>query len=77
MFTRDADFSALAERALFVDKAFQKLYIQVDEEGSEAAAATGMYMQMIFEIQGDAPEKISKFYVFSGYYDVTFGTDAS
>lgn len=41
LFSRDdSDLSGIAED-LFVSKAVQKAYINVDEKGSEAAAATG------------------------------------
>lgn len=44
MFTDFADFSALANVPLLVNQVYQKIYIHVDEEGSEAAAATGMHV---------------------------------
>ena len=39
-----ADFSAMAEQPLFINKVIQKAYIEVDENGSEAAAATAIGM---------------------------------
>ncbi|XP_053317118.1 neuroserpin [Spea bombifrons] len=43
IFTRQADLSAISENQdLFVDKAVHKSYLEINEEGSEAAAATGM-----------------------------------
>jgi len=42
MFSADADFSKLCDTEVFVSKVIQKAKIEVDEEGSKAAAATGM-----------------------------------
>lgn len=40
-----ADFSGMSRRKLIIDQALQKTYIKVDEEGTEAAAATGISMR--------------------------------
>lgn len=43
MFTNDADFSDMLQQAVPLDisSVVQKAYIQVNEEGTTAAAATG------------------------------------
>jgi serpin B len=39
-FDNDANFSAMAEEPLFISKVEQKSYVDVDEQGTEAAAVT-------------------------------------
>lgn len=41
MFEEQANFGRLATQPLYVDKVIQKIFIEVDEKGSEAAVATG------------------------------------
>jgi serine protease inhibitor len=43
MFNTQANFSGISNSPLRVDKATQKAFIEVNEEGSEAAAVTGKY----------------------------------
>jgi serpin B len=44
VFTRNADFSGMAKEQLFFSEVFHKAFIAIDEEGTEAAAATGILM---------------------------------
>lgn len=41
MFEDNADFTRLSNIPLKVSQALQKIFIEINEEGSEAAAATG------------------------------------
>ena len=43
-FDDDADFSAMADEPLFVSKVKQKSFVEVNEEGTEAAAVTTVTM---------------------------------
>ncbi|XP_050534393.1 serpin B3-like isoform X2 [Daktulosphaira vitifoliae] len=42
MFTPSADFSGITDVPIFANKAFHKAFIDVDEKGTEAAAASGI-----------------------------------
>jgi len=47
-FTRDADFSGMtARRDLFISAVIHQAYVDVNEEGTEAAAATGVTMKLL------------------------------
>jgi serpin B len=44
-FTGSADFSGMCEsESLFIDQVYHKAFVKVDEEGTEAAAATAVVM---------------------------------
>ena len=46
-FSNSAEFSAMAEEPLFISEVKQKSYVAVDEEGTEAAAVTGISLSLM------------------------------
>lgn len=44
MFSPGANFKKIADESIFVNKVIQKAFIEVNEEGSEAAAVTGKHI---------------------------------
>lgn len=58
-FTRSADFSGMTTDAtpLFISRVVHKAYLDVDEEGTEAAAATAVVMEVTSAIRPEPPKE--------------------
>lgn len=58
MFNVDAaDFSIMSDNDLYVTQIVQKVYIDIDEKGTEAAAVTGMFMNLTCTSDKIEPER--------------------
>ncbi|XP_043472711.1 ovalbumin-related protein X-like isoform X2 [Leptopilina heterotoma] len=57
IFQDDAEFNGISNVPLKVSHVIQKVFIEVDEEGSEAAAASGVQMRLRRSIDVDEPEE--------------------
>ena len=57
-FTDKADFSGMnGERNLFISKVIHKAFVDIDEEGTEAAAATAVVMSLMAMPDPEEPKK--------------------
>jgi len=54
-FSASADFSAMCDQAAFISRVIHKTAMKMDEEGTEAAAATAVMMQKLFLPMEEAP----------------------
>ncbi|MBQ8954765.1 MAG: hypothetical protein IJ048_11685 [Clostridia bacterium] len=59
IFDSVADFSGMSEESLFISNIVQKVRVQVDEEGTRAAAATGMVAAMGAVRIGEEPVRMT------------------
>lgn len=59
-FLNTADFGKMAERDLFVSSVDQSIYFKLDEEGTEAAAVTGIGISTVLP---SSPDGVYEFYV--------------
>jgi serpin B len=61
MFSADASFPFISPSVLFVSLVLQKTFLSIDEEGSEAAAATAIKMQMSLDPDHPAQPLVLEF----------------
>jgi serpin B len=54
-FSNEADFSAMADEPLFVSEVKQKSFVEVNEEGTEAAAVTTVTMHAMAVFRPEKP----------------------
>lgn len=57
-FSDDADFSAMANSPLKIDKVIHQTFLEVDEKGSEAAAATALSILVVSGARGPEAKPI-------------------
>jgi serpin B len=71
-FTGTADFSGIAEgEDLFVGQARHQADVTVDEEGTEAAAATGISMRVVGAIPPGVPVRVDRPFVWAVVHEPT------
>ena len=58
-FSSRADFSGMCEEPLFIGAVEHKAFVQVNEEGTEAAAATAVTMQLLASAQAEPPKFVA------------------
>lgn len=63
-FTGNANFSGISDLSIHISKVLHKTYIKVDEEGTEAAAATSVEMEYTSSIPSE-PIKINRSFLFA------------
>lgn len=59
VFTDTADFSGISDEGLCVDQILQKLRVQVDEQGTKAAAATALMMKAMAMLPVEEPVEMN------------------
>lgn len=60
-----ADFSGISDEQLFVSQVVHDAYVSVDEEGTEAAAATGVAIQAVSGLAGTTDVTVDRPFLFA------------
>ena len=55
-FTDNANFSGIADKPLYISEVFQKSFVEVNEQGTEAAAVTGIEMSWSLSVHPRRPK---------------------